>query len=110
MGCDFRDYAMVCKILSCGLICSKDLLCWLDEASGQAGKARVATGCEESLGPEGATDQQPAEKSRVKKLVQQPHEQSKCILPQMSLQRRTQPWLTPRELAWPYEMSSSGPS
>ena len=68
----------------------------------------VATGCGESLGTEGATDQQPAKKSRVKKLAQQPHEQSKCILPQVSLQRRTQPWLTPRELAWPCEMSSSG--
>ena len=65
MGCDFCDCAMVCKILSCRLICSKDPPSWLDEVTGQAGKAHVATGSGESLGTEGATDQQPAKKIKI---------------------------------------------
>lgn len=62
MGCDFFDYAMVRKILSCWLNCSQEPPCRLDEVSSQAEKAHVATGCGESLGTEGAMDQQPAKK------------------------------------------------
>lgn len=62
MGCDFFDYAMVRKILSCWLNCSQEPPCRLDEVSSQAEKAHVVTGCGESLGTEGAMDQQPAKK------------------------------------------------